>query len=120
MSVRDAADFSECTIQSRVRLGVGGGSETALDHLAVEVDDDHVFSPETVVGNAARLDRKHGPLGVERRHVAERVDGKAPTWDLHVRLPCLLLQRAVGRFHAWLSRISEPDGTPPRSNAALF
>ena len=42
---------------------------------------------------------KTARLGVERRDVAERVDGQTPAWDLHVGLPGLLFQLAVARLH---------------------
>ena len=99
MGVNDPADSLERSIEGGVGLGVRRGPQAALHDLTVEVDHHHVGGRERVVRDATGLDREERPVGIERRDVAEGIDGEALARDLHVRPLGLFLQIAVDRFH---------------------
>jgi hypothetical protein len=77
VGVDDGADGGELAVEQRVRVEVGGGFECAVDDVAVEVGDDHVFWPEVVVIDAGGLDDDEALLAVDAGSIAEGVEDQA-------------------------------------------
>ena len=107
--VHDAADGLEGAIQDQMGRRVAGGFQIALDHAAVQVDDDHALRLKFVVGHAAGLDDDKALLAVDAAGIAP---GERHQAGLH--------QVAVGRRRPAVSTLSTSARLPPaRSRMAI-
>ena len=77
VGVDDGADGEELAVEEGVGVEVGGGFELAVDDVALEIGDDHVFGTELVVVDAGGFDDDEALGAVDSGGVAEGVEDEA-------------------------------------------
>src|SRR5271168_2885629 len=84
MCVRDASDAGKGAIENKVSRKVGRWPESALDDLAVEINDDEVVRLHVFIGNAARLNH-HQPLAAfDTTGVAKGIEHQATAHEFQI------------------------------------